>query len=99
MNSIQLKIKLATITPQTLESETLKISGNCQFMYKEKGTYHVQTLAYSAIGKVAEYLQQEGTNSIHAIVGSLDIYPPNDTNRNHNAVVFVKQALLCLSAT
>ena len=99
MNSIQLKIKLATINPQTLESETLKITGNCQFMFKENSAYRVQTLAYSAIGKVAEYLQQAGTNSIHAIVGSLDIYPPNDTNRNHNAVLFVKQALLSLPST
>ncbi len=94
MNTIQLKVKLVSLNTEYVGTESkIVVSGMAKYQFCEQGKMKTRSMAYRAFGPGALVLQSAGKDSVHAITGQLNVYPPNDQNPNHSMLLTISKAL------
>ncbi len=94
MNNIQLKVKLVSVNTEYVGQEAkITVSGQAKFQFYDKSKTQTRTIPYRSYGQSALFLQEAGANSVHVVLGSLNVYPPNDHNPSHSMLLTVNNAL------
>ena len=92
MNNIQLKVKLVSINTK-FDGQSAKVSGQAKFQYYNNGKVNTDTIGYQAFGKSALALVEAGVNSVHVVIGQLNVFPPSEQNPNHSMLLTLSQCL------
>ncbi|MGK7957796.1 MAG: hypothetical protein AB4063_21475 [Crocosphaera sp.] len=91
MNTIQLKVLVKSMNVSHVGQDSkLMITGECKFHHYDSTSPNKKktcTLQYKAFGYAAQTLQKIKVNTTCIISGSLDIYPPNKENPNHQVIL------------
>ncbi|EAZ88877.1 hypothetical protein [Crocosphaera chwakensis] len=94
MNNIQLKVKLDSLNTEYVGQEAkIVVSGKAKFQFYDKGNTQTRLIAYRSYGQTALALKEAGANSVHAVSGSLNVYPPNEQNPSHFMLLTISNAL------
>ncbi len=94
MNNIQLKVKLVAVRAEYVGKDAkIVVSGVAKFQFDDQGKMKARSIPYKAYGQTALALQNAVKDSVHAVSGQLNVFPPNDQNPNHSMLLTINKAL------